>query len=275
MGAALGVAPTIDSVARDLVKETGMKRFMIVGAFALLAGGQAFAADLPPPAPMPRAPAVYVPAPIPVYVLTGFYIGGNLGVGWQQGNLGDNLGNTFSTSNSVKGLGGGQVGVNYEFYNGVVVGAEAMFDWRFNNNNTSNATLVVPAGVPAAITVNNQWLTTATGKLGYAWDRVMLYAKAGGAWVGSSNPTFALNGVSQTVSTSNSNWGWTVGAGAEYAFYGGWSARIEYDYIGLTNQTFTCTGCVAPLTNDQFTFNNRNIQMVTAGINYKFGGWGW
>ena len=125
-----------------------MKRFMIVGALALLAGGQAFAADLPPPAPMPRAPAVYVPAPIPVYTWTGFYIGGNLGVGWQQGNLGDNLGNTFSTSNSVKGLGGGQVGVNYEFYNGVVVGAEAMFDWRFNNNNTSNATLVVPAGAP-------------------------------------------------------------------------------------------------------------------------------
>ena len=99
-----------------------------------------------------------------------------------------------------------------------------------------------PREVPAAITVNNQWLTTATGKLGYAWDRVMLYAKAGGAWVGSSNPTFAINGVGETVSTSNSNWGWTVGAGAEYAFYGGWSARIEYDYIGLTNQTFTCTG---------------------------------
>ena len=80
-----------------------MKRFMIVGAFALLAGEQALAADLPPPAPMPRAPAVYVPAPIPVYNWTGFYIGGNLGVGWQQGNLGDTLGNTFGTDNSIKG----------------------------------------------------------------------------------------------------------------------------------------------------------------------------
>ena len=179
-----------------------MKRFMIVGAFALLAGEQALAADLPPPAPMPRAPAVYVPAPIPVYNWTGFYIGGNLGVGWQQGNLGDTLGNTFGTDNSIKGLGGGQVGVNYEFGNGVVVGAEAMFDWRFNTNNTSDTTLVGPAAStapPAAITVNNQWLTTATGKLGYAWDRVMVYAKGGGAWVGSSNPTIAVDGVAATV----------------------------------------------------------------------------
>ena len=76
--------------------------------------------------------------------------------------------------------------------------------------------------------------------------------------------------------TSTSNWGWTVGAGAEYAFYGGWSARIEYDYVGLTNQTFTVTPPAGGFTAvDQFTFNNRNIQMVTAGINYKFGGWGW
>ena len=257
-----------------------MKRIALgVIAFSTMAGSAALAADLPPPAPMPRAPAVYVPAPIPVYNWTGFYIGGNLGVGWQQGNLGDNLGNTFPTENSIKGLGGGQAGVNYEFGNGVVVGAEAMFDWRFNNNNTSTITLAGTGIVPApqgAITVNNQWLTTATGKLGYAWDRVMLYAKAGGAWVGSSNPTFAVTGFnSVTPSASSSNWGWTVGAGAEYAFYGGWSARIEYDYIGLTNQTFTVPATAPVLANDQFTFNNRNIQMVTAGINYKFGGWGW
>ena len=255
-----------------------MRRVALTVAFSVLAGSAAFAADLPPPPPMPRAPAVYVPAPIPVYNWTGFYIGGNLGVGWQQGSLGDTNGNNFLTSNSAKGLGGGQVGVDYEFSSGVVIGAEAMFDWRFNNNNTSNTTLVGPAAVAghsAAVTVNDQWLTTATGKLGYAWDRTMLYAKGGGAWVGSSNPTLAVDGLSQTVSTSNSNWGWTVGAGAEYAFWGNWSARIEYDYIGLTNQTFTCTGCGGPLANDQFTFNNRNIQMVTAAINYKFGGGWW
>ena len=57
-----------------------MKRILIAGALALAAGGQALAADLPPaPPPPPRAPATYIPAPIPLYNWTGFYLGGNLG----------------------------------------------------------------------------------------------------------------------------------------------------------------------------------------------------
>ena len=57
-----------------------MKRFLIVGIFALVAGGQAPAADLPPaPPPPPRAPAAYIPVPVPLYNWTGFYLGGNLG----------------------------------------------------------------------------------------------------------------------------------------------------------------------------------------------------
>ena len=84
----------------------------------------------------------------------------------------------------------------------------------------------------------------------------MLYAKGGGAWVGSSTPTININSTPVTLSSSNSNWGWTVGAGLEYAFWGNWQARVEYDYVRI-------------LPNDQFTGNNRNIQMVTAGINYN------
>jgi outer membrane immunogenic protein len=136
-----------------------MKRFLIVGAVALLAGEQALAADLSPPAPMPRAPAVYVPQLIPVYNWTGFYVGGNLGGSWQQGSFSDPFGNNFSTNNQFVGTGGGQVGVNYEFNSGAVVGAEAMFDWRFNNGNTSNtvglanATGVIAPPINGSITV--------------------------------------------------------------------------------------------------------------------------
>ena len=39
-------------------------------------------------------------------------------------------------------------------------------------------TVAVNLGVADA-----RWLSTATGKVGYAWDRVLLYAKGGGAWV--------------------------------------------------------------------------------------------
>ena len=131
------------------------------------------------------------------------------------------------------------------------------------------------SGSIASATFNNRWLTTATGKLGYAWDRVLLYGKAGGAWVGADNPNLTVNGAGQTLSSSTTNnFGWTAGVGVEWAFWGGWSARAEYDFIGLQNQTVTVAGG-GPFAGDTININNRNISMFTAGVNYKFGGWGY
>jgi len=177
-----------------------MKRLVLASvALCVGAGSAALAADLPPPyvAP-PRAPATYVPV-IPLYNWSGFYIGGNLGAGWNSGgSVSDTFGSTFTGSGqTTKFLGGGQVGVNYEFYGGVVIGAEAMFDWLPNTTNTFTATEgpTGPApGTVASATFNNRWLTTATGKLGYAWDRVLLYGKGGGAWVGANNPNLTVGG---------------------------------------------------------------------------------
>jgi outer membrane immunogenic protein len=254
-----------------------MKRLLIASAAALAAGGQALAADLPPPvAPPPRAPAMYISV-APPYNWSGFYIGGNLGAGWNSGgSVSDTFGSTFSGSGqTTKFIGGGQVGVNYEFWGGVVVGAEAMFDWLPNTTNTWTATAGPTAPVPgtlASATFTNRWLTTA-GKLGYAWDRVLVYGKAGGAWVGANNPNLTVGGLGQTLSsTTTNNFGWTAGIGVEWAFAGNWSARAEYDYIGLQNQSIT----VAPggaFGGDTININNRAISLFTAGLNYKFSGW--
>jgi outer membrane immunogenic protein len=192
-----------------------MKRILIAGALALAAGGQALAADLPPPAPMPRAPATYVPIIIPPYNWTGFYIGGNVGAGFSKSNFSDTAtpASTFSTTTNTQFLGGGQVGANYEFWGGVVIGAEAMFDWLPNNKNTITATNTAPApgGTTAATTINNRWLTTATGKLGYAWDRVLLYGKGGGAWVGASNTGVTTStGAALPLSGPRTRFPWNV-----------------------------------------------------------------
>ena len=251
-----------------------MKRILIAGAIAFAAGGQALAADLPPPvAPPPRAPATYIPA-APYYNWSGFYIGGNLGAGWNStGSASDTLGSRFSNSTNTQFLGGGQVGVNYEFWGGVVVGAEAMFDWLPNTTNTVTAT--APNGTVASVNINNRWLTTATGKLGYAWDRVLLYGKGGGAWVGANNPGITVGGVPTSFTgTSSNNFGWTAGLGVEWAFYGNFSARAEWDYIRLQSQNFTTAATApAPFASDTININNRSINMFTAGVNYKFGGW--
>ena len=249
-----------------------MKRLAFAVALSVVGGSAALAADLPPPAPMPRAPATYVPVVAPPYNWSGFYIGGNLGAGWSRASFSDTIGSTFTSTTNTQFLGGGQVGVNYEFYGGVVVGAEAVFDWLPNTQNTTTAT--APGGVTGTATFNNRWLTTATGKLGYAWDRVLLYGKGGGAWVGANSPGITVGGAPASfTSTSTNNFGWTAGIGVEWAFWGNWSARAEYDYIGLQNQSVTVTPGTPTFGGDVISINNRNIQMVTAGVNYKFGGW--
>ena len=164
-------------------------------AFVLLfsAASAALAADLPAPTAVP--PPAYLP---PVYNWTGFYVGGNIGAGWSglsdtNTNFSDTLGSTFSAATNAQFLGGGQVGVNYEFANGIVIGAEAMFDWLSNSQNAT-VTATDPTGTVAANigTSNARWLTTVSGRLGYAWDRVLLYAKGGGAWVATNTPRFLL-----------------------------------------------------------------------------------
>lgn len=252
-----------------------MKRLALAVALSVGAGAAALAADVSAPAPAP--PPVYLPAPPLLYDWTGLYIGANLGAGWSRGNFSDSAGNTFTTPSTSQFLGGGQIGVNYQFWGGVVIGAEGDFVGLPNANISSTTTAL--NGNTATVTINNRWLTTATARLGYAWDRVLLYGKAGGAWVGGSGPGLTINGAPflltrDTAITGNTtNFGWTAGLGVEWAFWGSWSARAEYDFVGLNNQTFTSGSGPAPFGGDVFTSNNRNIQTVTAGVNYKFGGW--
>jgi hypothetical protein len=54
-----------------------------------------------------------------------------------------------------------------------------------------------------------------------------------------------------------------VGAGIEWAFAPNWSAKVEYNYLGLDDRTFVVpAGTVTPLflAGDTFTQSNRNIQ---------------
>jgi outer membrane immunogenic protein len=250
-----------------------MKR--IAFAFALATGllcGQALAADLPP-AP-PRAPAAFVPV-APPFSWTGIYIGGNLGAAWNRGSVSDAIGTGFSLpSNNAVFTGGGQVGGNWQI-NALVLGVEGQFDWLANQNNASAGVAVPPSGDIIQVISTDRWLTTLTGRIGLAADHWLFYAKGGGAWVG--NQKFTVNdtttGQSFTSSSGGWNTGWTVGGGIEWAFAGPWSAKIEYDYIKLSSNSFTVPATSTFLPNDVFTTANRNIQTVLFGVNYRFGGW--
>jgi outer membrane immunogenic protein len=242
-----------------------IRLFAILCVFAGL-GGSALAADLPP-APPPRAPAAYVAVP-PVFSWTGFYIGGNLGAAWTSGNASDSRGNSWSNSQQATFTGGGQVGFNYQI-NWFVAGLEADFDWLANNHNSGNAVDTVIG--PLQFSANNRWVTTLAARFGVAADNWLFYAKGGGGWVGVSNPTITnvATGGSVSVSNSNSGSGWLAGAGVEWGFAPNWTARLEYDFLGLSSQSSTVT-IPGTAISDTFTINHRDVQTVTLGINYLF-----
>lgn len=221
--------------------------------------------------PAPYAP----PAPIymPQFSWTGFYLGGNIGGAWAHRDVTDTfLGVNFSNgNNNGVFIGGGQLGFNWQVRN-FVLGFEADFDGAANNNNTD--TVLIPTVGTIQVTSNNRWITTLAGRFGVTNDYWLFYGKAGIGWAGNDDTITNLTTGASTITVANTdnNSGWLVGAGIEWAFAPNWSAKVEYNYLGLDDRTFTSVPASGfPfLAEDTFTQRNRSIQMVKVGINYLF-----
>ncbi len=227
----------------------------LMGATALLAPSLvAHAADLP------RAVPVKAPVVVPVYNWTGFYIGGNIGGAWADVDVSSNVGVGWGASTSAF-IGGAQMGYNWQF-NTFVAGIEADFDWT--DASKTSGTVVLPGFGALQARGDWDWTSTIAGRFGFAADRVLFYGKLGVGWSRTSARLQTPGGVVLATS-SNTNVGWLVGAGIEYAFAQNWTAKVEYNYLALEDRTF-----VGPF-GTAFTADP-DIQMVKFGINYKFGG---
>jgi outer membrane immunogenic protein len=224
-----------------------MKRILLAGTLALTAAS-ANAADIPPaPAPVYKAPVV---APLTAYDWTGFYIGINGGGGWGRSNF-DGATGTLGNFNTSGWLAGGTAGYNLQFGR-AVFGVEGDIDWT---NISGSAPCV---GGVTTCQVTNDWLGTARGRVGFAFDRFLPFV-TGGLAVGSVNANVPGFG-----SASNTNAGWTVGGGLEYALGRNWTAKAEYLHVDLGS--FDCgTVCTGTPSNVDFTTN-----LVRGGVNFKF-----
>ncbi len=236
-----------------------MKRMLMAGAIALAAGSQALAADLPPPmAPPPRAPAAYIPV-APAWSWTGFYIGVNGGYGF--GNSTWNVPGFSSGSYKVNGgMAGGTLGYNYQIGQ-LVLGIEGDYDWQNTRGSAPNCAIFGAPGTSCDTASN--WIGTIRGRVGYAFDRIMIYGTAGGAVTDIKASASALPWA------SNTEWGWTAGAGIEGAITDNLTAKVEYLYAGFQKDT-SC-----PLASCGFAPSpsvSLNESMVRVGLNYKFGG---
>jgi len=226
-------------------------------AGAAMFGGVAMAADMG--RPVYKAPPA---GALPVsYDWTGFYVGGHVGGGWADKSWTDAFG--LATSHTADGfLGGGQVGFNYQI-NQFVLGVEGDVSWaNLKGGSTQNFGLAAP--VTQSFNSEVDWTATLTGRLGFAFDRWLVYGKGGVAWAHDKYSTnfYTFPG---TVGIDETRIGWTVGGGVEYAFAPNWSGKLEYNYMdfGSKNVSF------APFTS---TAIDQQIHAVKFGINYKFGG---
>jgi outer membrane immunogenic protein len=236
-----------------------MKRILIAGLFALAAGGQAFAADLPMPAPVP--PPAYVPV-VPFYNWTGFYIGINGGGALGSSNWSDPIDGSSGNFSPSGFLIGGTVGANYQI-GSFVLGVEGDGDWTNLDGTTTNAGC---AGVGCETRSN--WLATVRGRAGWAWDRVLFYGTGGAAFANVQAGAGALPFGSSTQT------GWTAGAGVEYAFTPNWTAKVEYLFVDLANASCGVGNCGGGLPGPGVnTAVSLNENIIRGGINFKFGGW--
>ena len=246
-----------------------LRRLLLASAGAIALAGSAFAADLPSRAP----PPVYIP-PAPIFTWTGFYVGAQIGYAWgtSNTNVTDGFGDfvSFSTQNSGV-IGGGHVGYNLQ-YNQFVIGLEGDVDGTSLNKTISGTPFIEGLGaVPVTVTAKADILGSIRGRVGYAWDRVLIYATGGVPFAGLEGTLYGPFGGQ--VSASTTRIGWTVGGGLEYAITNNWSIRAEYRYAQFGHSSFAVDNAFAfPGLAALGVIANRttNLNRVEVGVSYKF-----
>lgn len=214
-----------------------LKRLLQGATAAALLSTAAFAADLPSRV----APAPYQPLP-PVFTWTGFYAGTLTGYAFSDNQSIRTSGNTPGTQfgvaqgrrpSSLKSdqdgftsIGGG-IGYDYQFNpgQGLVVGIAADATLMDLQDRSAYIGPALPAnGFSPEISGFRQrldYLTTVRGRVGYGFDRLLVYGTGGFAFgnvddraifLGGGNNTFAYGGRHNGIET-----GYVYGGGVEYA----------------------------------------------------------
>jgi len=217
-----------------------LKIMLAASAMALVGVGAARAADVFEQPPMEA---------VPYFTWTGGYAGLQGGYAWT--NLGVD-GGAFAIDDLNGGLFGGYAGYNWQS-GAWVFGAEGDFNGLWNDQ-----TFAGP--FPSSVDIGTDWLASIRGRLGYAYDRALIFGTAG---VGFTEATSDINfGGGATLSGSDSFTGWTLGGGAEYAFTDNWIGRAEYRYYDFGNKDLDGPAGVGGI--------NLNTSTLTVGAAYKF-----
>lgn len=243
---------------------------LLLAAAGVSLSGAASAADLG------TAPIYRKAPPVQVFSWTGGYIGGYVG-------------GAFSAKDAVSGVPVDGAGLpvfagpaaSYKYDSGFIGGYTDGYNWQVSPNwviGYEGETGYIGLKGSAAFAGSPTTLGTArtdglysvwSARLGYAFDRSLLYVKGGAALAQFDiGVTDGAAGTHTDTIHRRYALGYAVGGGWEYALDNKWSVKAEYLYLGF-DKDITTTG-------------NRNgaqvwtttslpgVHTVKAGVNYKF-----
>lgn len=221
-----------------------------------LASGWACAAELPVKAP----PA---PPPPPAINWTGCYIGGHLGGAWSRTSSTYDDGRTPAEGfdyDESSWIGGGQVGCQYEFVQSWVIGIEGT--WSGLNLDGTDTSAIIPTSTRR---FHANQIGTVVGKLGWTWDRWMLYGVGGYAAA-----KIDMTGIEPAFGATwdNDQWrnGATAGLGLEYMPWNNVVLGVEGDWYRFSDSGsgIDDTGIVNSWS------GHTNVFAITGRISYLF-----
>ena len=216
-----------------------MKRLLIAGASVLALSSAAFAADLPPVEPM-------MPVEAP-FSWTGFYVGIHGGGAWGDADGDD-----------------GVEDFDFGDIEGFVIGAQAGYLWQADwfvfgiEADGSFADLEDTFdGVDGEFTLEGDYLASVRGRLGFAFDRFMVYGTGGAAFTGLDLSLDAGGGDDVNYM------GWVAGGGIEYAITDNVSIGVEYLHYDFGDEIFE-DDAFDPIETDF------NVDVIRGRLNVKF-----
>jgi outer membrane immunogenic protein len=240
---------------------------------ALVVCGSVIAADLPTDKPA----EITQVAPPATFSWTGLYVGVNGGFAldhyafvyalFPPGSVGSNGSSEITSSGPVFG---GQIGYNYELTNlpviaHAVIGIEADSDWA----GVAGSTIIAIPGATYHVGTRFENFGTARLRLGYDFDRLLLYFTGGLSYATVQN---YYNSGASSGSLTETHSGFfprigVVGIGAEYAITEHFSVKAEYlyDFNGARYSNFSSPPGYS------IGFGDRAMYHIArVGLNYKF-----
>lgn len=209
---------------------------------------------------------------------SGLFIGADLGGAWGNSDWTDPFASTKTYFGKINVAGFGD---NIQS-SGPIGGGQIQYNWQINDKyvlglaSSINATDIYGENTlfSGLGGVNGQekisYLATFVGRVGRIFNDSLVYINTGPSLL---NIVSQLNGNTGALSlgedTRNDNlWGWSGGAGIEYAFNKHWTSNIEYNYVGVAKQHINFTS-VDVITTSSAIKRSQSLNVFKLGVNYR------